>query len=98
MWRGPVWVNVNWLVARGLARYGYAAEAEALREETCRVIEAGCAKYGTMFEFYDDRGEVDPPALLRKGSCDPGESPYHQVFHDYGWTATLYVDMVHTRA
>jgi len=68
--------------------------AAALREETCRMIEAGCAKYGTMFEFYDDRGEVEPPALLRKGSCDPGDSPYHQIFHDYGWTATLYVDMV----
>jgi len=98
MWRGPVWVNVNWLVARGLGRYGYAAEAAALREETCRLIEAGCAKYGTMFEFYDDRNEVDPPKLLRKGSCDPDNSPYHQVFHDYGWTATLYVDMIHAQA
>lgn len=97
MWRGPVWVNVNWLVARGLVRYGYAAEAETLREETCRLIETWCAKYGTMFEFYDDRDEVDPPALLRKGSCAPGDSPYHQVFHDYGWTATLYVDMIHKR-
>jgi glycogen debranching enzyme len=30
-WRGPVWVNVNWLLAHGLARYGYAGEARALR-------------------------------------------------------------------
>lgn len=97
MWRGPVWVNVNWLVARGLDRYGHRAEAAELRQQTCQMIEAGCAHYGTMFEFYDDRNEVDPPQLLRKGSCNPADSPYHQVFHDYGWTATLYVDLVHDK-
>jgi len=61
------------------------------------MIENGCYRYGTMFEFYDDRNEVDPPALLRKGSCNPADGPYHQVFHDYGWTATLYVDLVNDR-
>ncbi|MGH9243101.1 MAG: amylo-alpha-1,6-glucosidase [Acidimicrobiales bacterium] len=30
-WRGPVWVNVNWLLYHGLLRYGYADEAGALR-------------------------------------------------------------------
>ena len=52
------------------------------------------ARYGTFFEFYDDRRECDPPELLRKGKCAPGESPYHQVFFDYGWSATLYIEMV----
>lgn len=94
MWRGPVWINVNWLVARGLDRYGYAAEAEDLRRRTRMEIETFCERYGTLFEFYDDRRECDPPRLLRKGRCAPDKSPYHQVFHDYGWTATLYVDLV----
>jgi hypothetical protein len=49
-------------------------------------------KYGTLFEFYDDRKKVDPPELLRKGRNLPDS--YHQAFHDFGWTATLYIDML----
>jgi putative isomerase len=40
---------------------------------------------------------VDPPALLRKGRCAPEISPYHQVIHDYGWTATLYLDWLYSQ-
>jgi hypothetical protein len=29
-WRGPVWINVDWLLARGLARYGFQAYADRL--------------------------------------------------------------------
>lgn len=98
MWRGPVWINVNWLIACGLERYGLHAAAATLRDQTMRTIEDACEKFGVPFEFYDDRGEVDPPRLLRKGRCAPETSPYHQSFHDYGWTASLYVDMVYAAA
>lgn len=47
-WRGPVWVNVNWLLARGLRRHGLTAPAERLERETLRVVErVGC------WEYYD---------------------------------------------
>lgn len=95
MWRGPTWVNMNWLVARGLDRYGFGDEAAVLRQATCGMIESQCERFGTMFEYYDATGEVDAPALMRKGKCDPGVGPFHQVIHDYGWTGTLYVDMLH---
>ncbi|MFW6262111.1 MAG: amylo-alpha-1,6-glucosidase, partial [Spirochaetota bacterium] len=91
MWRGPAWVNVNWMVARGLRRYGYEAEARALVDRTMTVIEEQYARHGCIFEYYDDENVVDPPSLLRKGSCDP-EEWIHQSIHDYGWSATLYVD------
>jgi glycogen debranching enzyme len=39
-WRGPVWINVNWLLLRGLARAGLAAEAEELRRMTLRLVAA----------------------------------------------------------
>ena len=94
MWRGPVWVNVNWLIAYGFDRYGMNDMADELRYKTAREIERTCDKYGTLFEFFDDRQQVEPPQLLRKGKCAPEISPYHQVFHDYGWTATLYADMM----
>ncbi len=37
-WRGPVWVNVNWLVALGLETSGQAGEAERLRLETAALV------------------------------------------------------------
>ncbi len=93
MWRGPVWISTNWLIIRGLKRYGFLAEAAALAAETMDEVEKMYMKHGTFFEFYDDRQEVDPPQLLRKGKCAPEISPYHQAFFDYGWTATLYLDL-----
>ncbi len=38
-WRGPVWVQVNWLIAQGLKRYGYAALAGRLREDIFELVE-----------------------------------------------------------
>ena len=97
MWRGPVWININYLVALGFERCGYSYLAEKLRATTCAEIEKFYLKYGTFFEFYDDRCECDPPQLLRKGSNDIDISPYHQPLSDYGWSATLYIDMLFSK-
>jgi len=94
MWRGPVWVNYNWLIAYGFMRYGLADTAEHIIESTRAEIERRHEEFGVFFEFYDDRFELAPPMLPRKGKCAPEIGPYHQVIHDYGWTATCYVDMV----
>jgi glycogen debranching enzyme len=75
MWRGPVWININWLVAFGLDRYGLADFAAELRRKTVSEIEKFFLKYGTFFEFYDDRQELDPPQLYRKGKLAPEISP-----------------------
>ncbi len=40
-WRGPVWVNLNWLTALGLERYGFAVQARRLRRKTVDLILAG---------------------------------------------------------
>jgi putative isomerase len=92
--RGPVWVNMNWLIVQGLERYGESDAAERLRQATMAEVERCCEAYGTFFEYFDDRSEIDPPQLLRKGRCAPDASPYHQVVHEFGWTATLYADLV----
>jgi glycogen debranching enzyme len=45
-WRGPVWINVNWFLVRGLERCGLVAEAEELRHLTLRLVsESGFAEY-----------------------------------------------------
>ncbi len=85
---------MNWLIARGFDRYGYSDLATNIREKSVSAIEKYCDKYGVLFEFFDDRDEIDPPALLRKGKCAPEASPFNQVIHDFGWSAALYLDMV----
>ncbi len=98
MWRGPTWININWLVARGLERYArhgaaFAEAATKIDQATIAEIERWAQRFGTFFEYYDDRRESAPPQLLRKGLCDP-DNPFRQVIHDYGWTTTLYVDLI----
>jgi hypothetical protein len=95
MWRGPVWINLNWMIAHGLERYGHLDQAKTLRATTMAEIERWHATLGTIFEYYDSRGEVPPDQLPRKGRLDPSNF-YHQTFHDYGWSATLYVDLLAT--
>jgi hypothetical protein len=92
MWRGPVWVNINWVIARGLARYGLHDEARLIRDRTLGAIEKYYRQHGAIFEFFDDEDRVPPPQLLRKQSNNPNEW-IHQVIHDYSWTAALYIQM-----
>lgn len=94
MWRGPVWMNINWLIAYGFDRYQLTDAAQHIRSASRRDIEKYCQSHSSFFEFYDDRGEVAPTQLHRKGKCAPEISPYHHVFYDYGWTAATYVDMI----
>ena len=45
-WRGPVWVNMNWLLWRGLTQHGHPALAAALRRATVDLVRrSGCYEY-----------------------------------------------------
>ena len=94
MWRGPVWICMNWLIAFGLRRYGQTEAADAIIHKTMVEQEKMYHKYGTFFEFYDDRGDVEPPRLLRKCLNPHEPQRSNQVFFEFGWSATLYIDMV----
>lgn len=63
-WLGPVWINVNYLVFRGLINYGYDDEARELAEKTILLLGRDFERFGALHEYYlPDNGEP----LINKG-------------------------------
>ena len=93
MWRGPVWINYNYMIIRGLSDYGYAEEAEALKRATLAAIEHWYVRSGCIFEFYDSNDALSPVELPRKGMPlrPRDDTVRYPSVHDYGWSAALYV-------
>lgn len=57
-WLGPVWGISNYLVFRGLVRYGFYTEARELAEKTIRLFAEDLGKEGALHEYYHpDTGE-----------------------------------------
>lgn len=38
-WQGPTWINTNWLIAEGLRRYGYTAEADHIMKKSIELVQ-----------------------------------------------------------
>lgn len=53
-WRGPIWINLNWIIYRGLRRYGYDEIADTIRKDTLYLME----KYG-FYEYFEPSKEVN---------------------------------------
>jgi hypothetical protein len=52
-WRGPCWVNVNWLIESGLRRYDFSGYADAIRAATLGLVRRG----GFREYFHPETGE-----------------------------------------
>ena len=52
-WRGPVWINLNWMLYNGLKQYGYYDISKRVKEDTIDIIE----KNG-FYEYFDSRKEM----------------------------------------
>ncbi|MDY6839313.1 MAG: DUF547 domain-containing protein [Thermodesulfobacteriota bacterium] len=71
-WRGPVWININWMLAHGLRRYGYTLKADSLQKDLLQLpLRFGFYEYFDSFE-------------------GTGYGSDH-----FGWTAALFIDLVH---
>lgn len=57
MWRGPTWVNINYLFIDGLVRCGYDDLARELRDRTLMLL----MRHNDIYEYYDPRTGVPPP-------------------------------------
>lgn len=63
-WQGPVWINVNYLVFRGLLNYGYTEDARQLAEKTVVLLGKDFERFGALHEYYiPESGEP----VLNKG-------------------------------
>jgi putative isomerase len=51
-WLGPIWVNANYMVFRGLVKYGYNEQARQLAEKTIKLIGTDYEKHGILHEYY----------------------------------------------
>jgi putative isomerase len=57
-WLGPIWGISNYLVFRGLARYGYEEDARELAEKTVELFGRDIEHTGAMHEYYQpENGE-----------------------------------------
>lgn len=52
-WRGPIWMNLNWLLYQGLKRYEYEALAERVKNESIELISSSGFK-----EYFDARKTI----------------------------------------
>jgi len=57
MWRGPTWVNVNYLLIEGLLRTGYSDLAHDLRRRTLDLM----TQQDDIYEYYNCKTGENPP-------------------------------------
>ncbi|MBQ8685586.1 MAG: hypothetical protein IJ514_05410 [Clostridia bacterium] len=89
MWRGGVWLNINYFIVKGLMQYGYTELAESLKTKLLDEVQKWYAVTGGVFEFYAPDGETCPFACERKGApIDPPDWRKHiHSIIDYNWTS-----------
>merc|ERR1711959_685961 len=87
MWRGPMWLNHNYMVTRALLLQKQVKAAAALLKASLDTVEEHYKNYGVIFEFYDSENTQDPRTLMRKGSPTGGVRDYH-------WSAALTLQMI----
>lgn len=61
MWRGPTWVNINYLFIEGLAKSGYSDLAMELRDRTLELLMS----HEDLFEYYNSETGEPPPRAAR---------------------------------
>lgn len=75
-WRGPIWINMNWMLYHGLRRYGMNALAEQVRSDAFELVR----RFG-FWEYYNPWKHL--PAGEKTGGYGSDQ---------FSWTAALMLD------
>ena len=77
-WRGPIWINANFLDWIALRRYGFNAESRQLAVTLAAMLHRDIAKWGSMHEDYNaETGDGLAPT--------PEQSPSGHFAGFVGW-------------
>ena len=89
MWRGAMWLNINYFIHCGLKKYGYDDVAEELKTKTLETVNKWYQKTGSIFEFYDSNDKIYPYACERKGkpTSPPDWRKHVHSIMDYNWSS-----------
>lgn len=52
-WRGPIWINLNWLIYRGLQKHDFAEAAARVKADSVELVQ----RHG-FYEYFDPVREV----------------------------------------
>ena len=77
-WRGPIWINTNWLIWKGCLRYGFDDLARRIKRDTINLV----LRYG-IYEYFDP---------LKSAADEPDAQGFGG--NDFSWTAALILDML----
>jgi alpha,alpha-trehalase len=89
-WRGPIWINANFLDWIALRRYGFSAESRWLAESLAAMLRRDIATWGSMHEDYNaETGDGLAPT--------PAQSPGGKFAGFVGWNL-LAEDMLQCEA
>ena len=89
MWRGGVWLNLNYFIIKGLHRYGYVDLAEELKTKTLEAVNKWYKKTGVIYEFYDSKDAIYPYECERKGKpiMPPDWRKHVHSISDFNWSS-----------
>lgn len=77
-WRGPIWINANFLDWIALRRYGFPSEAHWLAVQLVGILHRDIAQWGSMHEDYNaETGDGLAPTVE--------QSPNHHFAGFVGW-------------
>lgn len=60
MWRGPIWLNVHYLLIEGLKRSGFPDVAQEIRQKSLQLINES----GRIAEYYNPHTGQNPPKAV----------------------------------
>ncbi|MHA1680503.1 MAG: MGH1-like glycoside hydrolase domain-containing protein [Promethearchaeota archaeon] len=81
MWRGPTWINTNYMIIKGLKGYGFRALPGELAYITVKNVFDVYNKNGMFYEYYGSVGGNDNIEHFSRKNEKSGPRPYFG-----GWT------------